>query len=462
MKKSILSISIILILSGCAVIPDIEKNRVATAKNKNEIKSFSLSTNTIKVQTVWAKIIEDEEIRKLLVQVKNNNTDLKIIKLNLEKAQEYSSVIGSNNYPTINFGSSFNREKLSATGMTPPPYAGSIINMGQIGLNSRYTIDYMNKSGLLLQEQSKKIDGYQNQLENIELAIQVQVVKSYLYYQYLLEQENFINEKLDIYNELILSYKNGLVLGKTTENDLNEIINQSIYFKNSLNINKQNKESVINMLIQLSGNNEVNISRNEEIWKMTKVMPLEKLDILIVRERPDIKYYFTNIEAQRSKLEALKSDFYPSISLTGNVGFQKVGFNDLFNKNSIFWNFGPEISLPIFDSGKIKSNYKIAGIDLNIFIENYNNAMFSAIQEINNNLIKEKIYYGNLENQNEIYSNKLKNFNNNKNLFELGKISKIAKLKNDLELINAKEQKLNDELNYFSAKLDLTQSIGGK
>lgn len=462
MNKKIITIAIISMLSGCAAIPDFQENRQAVIKNKNEQVNYSLSELNSVNRTDWWVEFNDIQLNELLLKVKKNNIDLKIAQLNLEKSESFYKMIESNNYPMVNLASSFNREKLSSKGMTPPPYAGAVLNMGQIGLSSSYALDYMNKNGLLLEEQKNKNAGLRDQIENVELAIEVQTVKSYIYYQYLIREEKIIQNEIDTQQKILEAYKVGVSIGKYTQSQLNNIENQVILLKSSLNIIDQNKQNTLNILIQLSGNEEVHILESKNIWELKNTAPTGKVNIALIRQRPDIKYYFANIEAQRNHFESLKADFYPSISLTGDMGVQKVGFSDLLNKKSIFWNFGPEITLPIFDAGRIQANYKVAGLDLNIFIENYNKAVYSAIQEVNNSLAKENMSYENLENQILILNNQVKNNQNNIDLYKNGKIAQLNEFQSNIELLNQKNQVLNNELNYINAKLELIQSLGGK
>ena len=462
MNKKILSISIILALNGCAIIPDLNQSGMAPIKSQIEQTNYTLYQKNSINQENWWLDFKDEQLNELIDKVQKNNSDIKIMKLNLEKSQQYSDILGSNNLPNVNLMGSTERELLSKTGMYPPPYGGSIINFNQIGLNVNYTLDYMDKSNLLLSEQYKKNESIKYQIENVELALNIQVIKSYLYYQYILIQEDFAQQKIDLNKEILNSYKNGLSLGKLTENDVNDIENQTIQLKTALNNINQNKNIILNSLIQLAGNKDIYIEKNDVLWNFINEIPLESINIEVIRNRPDVKYYFSNIEAQREHLEALKSDFYPSISLTGDVGFQKISFGDLLNKNSLFWNLGPSINLPIFDGGRIKTNYKIAGVDLNLFIENYNKTVFSAIQDVNNSILKEKTNYNNLNNEYLLFKNKNKNYQNTLNLYNNGKVSKIKKLESEMLIINAKEEKVNAEFNYINSKMDMIQSLGGK
>ena len=101
-------------------------------------------------------------------------------------------------------------------------------------------------------------------------------------------------------------------------------------------------------------------------------------------------------------------------------------------------------------------------MDLNLFIENYNKTVFSAIQDVNNSILKEKTNYNNLNNEYLLFKNKNKNYQNTLNLYNNGKVSKIKKLESEMLIINAKEEKVNAEFNYINSKMDMIQSLGGK
>lgn len=67
--------------------------------------------------------------------------------------------------------------------------------------------------------------------------------------------------------------------------------------------------------------------------------------------RPDIIEAEENLRAARADIGAARAAFFPSISLTGQFGFELTDLDNLFSSASRSWSFGPAINLPIFDWG---------------------------------------------------------------------------------------------------------------
>ena len=177
--------------------------------------------------------------------------------------------------------------------------------------------------------------------------------------------------------------------------------------------------------------------------------------------RPDVKYYLALINSQKENLKSLKADFYPRFSITGKYEYQNLNIQDLLKAHSTLWEFGPSLYLPLFNRNTLTQNYNIAGVDLNIFIENYNNNLIKAYQDINNNLNALKTSKTNNELEKKNYSNVKSTYNDNNTLYQIGSISK-------LELLNQKNNLLDTELSYlknnftlYTNQINLIGSLGG-
>src|SRR3546814_2317739 len=65
--------------------------------------------------------------------------------------------------------------------------------------------------------------------------------------------------------------------------------------------------------------------------------------------RPDILAAEEKLRAARANIGAARAAFFPSISLTGSIGFASTDLGNLIGNEGLSWSFGPSISLPIFD-----------------------------------------------------------------------------------------------------------------
>jgi multidrug efflux system outer membrane protein len=98
--------------------------------------------------------------------------------------------------------------------------------------------------------------------------------------------------------------------------------------------------------------------------------------------RPDILAAEERLRAARANIGAARAAFFPSISLTGNLGFASTDLGNLVGKDGLSWSFGPTISLPIFDWGRRKGNLTVAEARENIAIADYEGAVQQAFREV--------------------------------------------------------------------------------
>src|SRR3546814_7586368 len=74
--------------------------------------------------------------------------------------------------------------------------------------------------------------------------------------------------------------------------------------------------------------------------------------------------------------------FFPSISLTGSIGFASTYLGNLIGNEGLSWSFGPSISLPIFDWGARKGNLSVAEAREDIAIAEYERTIQGAFREV--------------------------------------------------------------------------------
>ena len=230
-----------------------------------------------------------------------------------------------------------------------------------------------------------------------------------------------------------------------------------------------NQHITLNTLNLLAGNSHMEDIKNilaenknsmENIFK-DKVKIPEKINSDIIAERPDVKYYLMMIEAQKEHLKAAKADFYPQFSINGSYGFEAVNFNNLIKKGSLLGFIGPSVYLPIFHEESIRSNYKIAGMDVNIFIEEYNKAVINAYNDIDNEFYKTKTIKKALENSEKNLLNNRKTLAENKTKLNIGTVSKYDYLLKKYNFINNSLENKQNHFKFYIQQINLINSIGG-
>src|SRR5690606_7683513 len=75
--------------------------------------------------------------------------------------------------------------------------------------------------------------------------------------------------------------------------------------------------------------------------------------------RPDILAAEESLRAARANIGAARAAFFPTISLTGILGFASGELDTLFENDNFNWSVGPTLNLPIFDFGRRSGNLSV-------------------------------------------------------------------------------------------------------
>jgi NodT family efflux transporter outer membrane factor (OMF) lipoprotein len=105
------------------------------------------------------------------------------------------------------------------------------------------------------------------------------------------------------------------------------------------------------------------------------------LPINLLARRPDVLAARLQIQAADAQRLAAKAAFYPEISLSALAGFGAFGMNNLFSGSARGYGGGPLISLPLFDGGRLRAEYKGSEAQLDGVIANYNNTVLEAVHQ---------------------------------------------------------------------------------
>ncbi len=107
----------------------------------------------------------------------------------------------------------------------------------------------------------------------------------------------------------------------------------------------------------------------------------EGLSTDLLGRRPDIVAARERVEAAAARTRQARAGFYPSINLGALVGLQALGIGNLIDSRSTFGSAGPAISLPIFDSGALKAQYRGAAAAYDEAVASYNQTVITAYQQ---------------------------------------------------------------------------------
>ncbi len=100
----------------------------------------------------------------------------------------------------------------------------------------------------------------------------------------------------------------------------------------------------------------------------------------LLLRRPDIRSAASKVAVQSAQIGIAEADFYPSISLLGNLSWSGSTLDDSPDVGSL--GVGPAFQWNLFDHGRIANNVRLQDARLQQLIESYQNTVLQAAREI--------------------------------------------------------------------------------
>jgi multidrug efflux system outer membrane protein len=107
----------------------------------------------------------------------------------------------------------------------------------------------------------------------------------------------------------------------------------------------------------------------------------------LLERRPDVRQAEERLVAANARIGEAKAAFFPRISLTGMFGLESASLSDLFTGPARVWQVGPTLTVPIFNAGRIASNYQATEAREQQAMIQYRQTIQQAFREVEDALI---------------------------------------------------------------------------
>jgi multidrug efflux system outer membrane protein len=119
---------------------------------------------------------------------------------------------------------------------------------------------------------------------------------------------------------------------------------------------------------------------DQSAWQLLNVPANLPSSVLLAR--PDVMAAERALQASYANIGVARAAFFPSISLTANLGTASNELSGLFGSGNMTWSFIPQIRLPIFDAGRNQALLEVAQANQRMAIAQYEKVIQTAFREV--------------------------------------------------------------------------------
>jgi NodT family efflux transporter outer membrane factor (OMF) lipoprotein len=406
-------------LSACTVGPDFKPPVPETpagwvAKAPKTGKLDSQVTTESPDAIAWWDAFNDPELSSLIKRAHDANPDLQQAALRIDEARAQLKSVDARNLPTVNEDSSYARTRLSpngaldvfggggggitaaqaaAAGIPANAIPGSFSNIPpfdlfQTGFDASWEIDLFGH----IRRQAESAEAQQLGLEearhDVMISVYAEIARDYITLRGVQRLIAITNDNLraqqDAYN-LTHAQAQG---GETSNLDVESASAEVATTAAQLPALQDQEARLINGISQLlmldPGALEGELAPAKPQPANPKFVPIG-LPSDLAKRRPDIRRAEAQLHAATANIGVTTAELYPRLTMSGSLGLQAIRFGKLSDWGSKFYNFGPALSIPVFN-GVTYANIEVQEVRQKEAALNYKTTVLGALHDVENSV----------------------------------------------------------------------------
>jgi NodT family efflux transporter outer membrane factor (OMF) lipoprotein len=181
----------------------------------------------------------------------------------------------------------------------------------------------------------------------------------------------------------------------------------------------------------------------------------------LLTQRPDIRRQEAQLASATANVGSARAQFFPSIQLTGQGGYQSSALVSLFQPHAAFFSLVGGLTQPIFDGGKILGNFEYTRAKQDELLQTYRKTVVSAFTDVDNALVAIKQTTEKLRLQREVVAASRRAFQLSEQQLRAGTADIVTVLNTQLTLFQAEDVLWQAQLARLLAFVSLYQALGG-
>jgi NodT family efflux transporter outer membrane factor (OMF) lipoprotein len=417
----------------------------------------------------WWHSFRSRELTEIIEEARESNLDIAAAVARIVQADAQSRITGAALLPSVGLNGNatrFRNSQSSGAGAGGVSFGGggggSESNNLSASLTASYEIDFWGKNRSLVRAAEETAAASRFDREVVALTTVVSAANTY--FQVLAAQDRLRvareNTKssqhiLDLIQQrfsagtasaLDIAQQQSLVdTQRASIPPLEQTLHQSTYALALLIARPPEK-------VQIRGGSLNTLA----VPRVTPGLPSE-----LLTQRPDIREAEANLAAANANVANARAQFLPSITLTGDGGYQSAILKTLLRPESAFFDLTAGLTQPIFDGGRLLGNLDLQKGHQDELLQVYRKSVISgftdvetALDAIRQTALRERL-------QREVVASSRRAFDLSEQRLREGTVDLVTVLQTEQTLYVAEDTLVVARLAHMQAIVSLYQALGG-
>jgi len=359
----------------------------------------------------WWTLFDDAELNSLIERAVAGNLDLQTAVIRITEAREQVVVSRAAGLPNVSANASYMREQLGVKGLLKSEgvyqrtdslgangttirnaidVASEPTNVFQDGFDASWELDLFGRVRRSVESSNAQAQEQVESKNDSLVSLEAEVAQTYSQMRGAQLLKRVTLGEIDSEQKILDLTREQARVGLTSMSDVQSASAQVGSLEAQLPQYDAQVAQAMNSLSVLTGNPpgtlDAELQAPGAVPPVPPTVPIG-LPSTLARRRPDIRQAEAQLHAATAEVGVSVAQMYPDISLTGSVGTRATRANYLAHWSSLFWSWGPSISLPIFEGGRLRANVKISKAQAAEAGLQYRSTVLKALQDVDNALV---------------------------------------------------------------------------
>lgn len=472
-QRAALPLLITLALAGCSLAPKYERPDApvpaqypdaAAVNNSGPNSAQSVAPNAVTSSDLgWSEFFNDPRLKALIELALANNRDMRIAVERVQEAKAQYGIADSDRYPTLGVGGNAqitrNPENLRVNGAE----SSSVTRYYQAGVGmTAFELDFFGRVRNLSEAAYQQYLATAQARRTVHINLVAQVAEAYFRLRTAQQLEVLMRSTLKSRESTMSLVQARYDAGVASALDLNQARGQLDTVRADLTGIRRAQSQAQNALQLLLGSQPpadlpppAVFGRDQVLAAIPVGLPSE-----LLTRRPDILGAENALLSANANVGAARAAFFPNISITGLLGFASPQLGGLFGSGQRFWQFSPQLQVPIF-SGGVSGNLDLAKARKNIAVAQYEKAIQTAFREVADALAGEATYSGQLDALRSLQASASESLRLAQLRYETGIDSFLQVQNAEVDLYTTQRTLLQTGMDSLLNRVELYKALGG-
>ena len=412
----------------------------------------------------WWRTFRSRELTSLMEKAVTANFDIAVAIAQISQADAQVRIAGAPLLPTIDLNATDTASKASQQLLSSSSGGGGspFSRLYSTSLSASYIIDFWGKNRAALNAAIETSVASRYNREVVTITALSTVANTYFQILAARDRLRIARRNLADSSRILFLIKQQFDAG--TASDLNVAQQESLVEQVRATIpplEETLRQSTAALAVLIGKAPEHFNTRGAGMQAVTVPRVTPGLPSDLINRRPDIRQAEEQLKSADYSVESARAAFFPTITLTGTLGFESAALRSLFGPGAWFYTAAAGLTQPLFDGGVLLGQFELQRGMQAQFLHAYRKAVLSGFSNVEQALIALEQTTEQTRIQENVVKASRRAFTLSEQQMNSGTVNMVTLLQVEQTLFTAEDQLAQDQLARLLAVVSLFQALGG-